>query len=68
MTNLKMTVTAEYEKATFTGETVEDVASKFCEWRDKSGYGASSIGGMNTVKRGREKIARISYNGRIWSV
>lgn len=76
----KMTVTAKGDpflgdkargflaRETFSGASVDEIAVKFCEWRDKTGFGSSQIGGMNTVRKDKKKVARISYNGRIWPV
>lgn len=44
----------------------EDASAKFCEVRDRSGAGASTMPQCTIVDSNGTEIARISYNGRVW--
>lgn len=54
---------------TFTAEvaSVSDASRKFQEVRDASGLG-SRVMGDGIITQGKQKIARISYNGKVWQM
>ena len=48
--------------------SIQDASNKWCELRDKSCLGYSDIGnGGNVLDDNGKRIAKISYNGRIWN-
>lgn len=49
------------------GRSVQELAAKWCQLRDVSGCGISEIGnGGNVLDDNGKRIAKVSYNGRIW--
>ncbi len=47
---------------------INAASAKWCELRDASGLGVSAIGnGANVLDDNGKRIAKISYNGRIWA-
>jgi len=59
-------LTVRFRGKTYSVDSVEAASDLWCDFRDASGLGASKIGSNLPVMRGREVVARISYNGRIW--
>ena len=48
--------------------SAQEASARWCEMRDKSGLGVSDIGnGGNVLDDNGKRIARVSYNGRVWS-
>ena len=46
---------------------IQDASKMWAEYRDLSGMGVSEIGnGGNVLDDNGKRIAKISYNGRIW--
>lgn len=45
---------------------LRDASEKFCAARDASGLGASDIPPVHVVTAAGERVARVSYNGRVW--
>jgi hypothetical protein len=51
-----------------TGESIQALSDRWSAMRDASGCGVSDIGnGGNVLDDNGKRIAKISYNGRIWS-
>ncbi len=49
------------------GNGFRDLQMAWCELRDKSGLGVSDLGnGGNVLNDNGKRIAKISYNGRVW--
>lgn len=48
--------------------SLKQASEMFCAARDKSGLGASQTPDAFIVNSLGEKVARISYNGRVWPV
>lgn len=47
---------------------LNSASAKWCELRDASGLGYSVIGnGGNVLNDNGKRVAKISYNGRIWN-
>lgn len=44
----------------------QQASEMFCAARDKSGLGASRVPDAFIINDLGEKVARISYNGRVW--
>ena len=50
------------------GASLQELSKKWCDMRDASGEGASTIGsGGNVLNDSGKRIATISYNGRVWN-
>lgn len=49
------------------GNGFRDLQMAWCKLRDESGCGVSEIGnGGNVLNDNGKRIAKISYNGRVW--
>jgi hypothetical protein len=52
--------------------TLAEASAAWCKYRDQMGkefgVGASSLGEAEIVVGSNKKIARVSYNGRVWPI
>ncbi len=51
---------------TYSGQSFSEMSATFCAIRDRLGVGSSRLADVFITDNG-EKIARISYNGRVWA-
>lgn len=51
---------------TYSGASFAEMSKTYCDIRDRLGFGASRFNEVFITEDGK-RIARISYNGRVWS-
>lgn len=54
--------------AQFSGETVDEAARSYEEWRDGCGLGSRDLGARFPVTCDGKPAGHVSYNGRYWPI